>query len=62
MIVAGVDDCSGCLRIYPDLAVNEAEYQGLLLRFDLLAVQARGQVIVCGDSILVIRQMRRNRL
>ena len=34
----------------PDLTVNEAEYRGLLLRFDLLADQARGRVIICGDS------------
>ena len=42
----------------PDLTVNEAEYRGLLLSFDLLADQARGRVIICGDSNLVIRQMR----
>ena len=42
----------------PDLTVNEAEYRGLLLSFDLLADQARGRMIICGDSNLVIRQMR----
>ena len=42
----------------PDLTVNEAYYQGLLLSFDLLADQARGWVIICGDSNLVIRQVR----
>ena len=41
-----------------DLTVNEAEYRGLLLGFDLLAGQTRGRVIICGDSNLVIRQMR----
>lgn len=41
-----------------DLTVNEAEYRGLLLCFDLLADQAKGRVIICGDSNLVIRQMR----
>ena len=41
-----------------DLIVNEAEYGGLLLGFDLLADQKRGRIIICGDSDLVIRQMR----
>ena len=41
-----------------DLTVNEAEYRGLLLCFDLLADQTRGRMIICGDSNLVIRQMR----
>ena len=41
-----------------DLTVNEAEYRGLLLGFDLLADQTRGRVVICGDSNLVIRQMR----
>ena len=41
-----------------DLTVNEAEYRGLLLCFNLLTVQTRGRVIICGDSNLVIRQMR----
>ena len=41
-----------------DLTVNEAEYRGLLLSFDLLANLTRGRVIICGDSNLVIRQMR----
>ena len=41
-----------------DLTVNAAEYRGLLLRFDLLDGQTRGRVIICGDSNLVIRQMR----
>ena len=41
-----------------DLTVNEAEYRGLLLSLDLLADQAKGRVIICGDSNLVIRQMR----
>ena len=41
-----------------DLTVNGAEYRGLLQGFDLLAVQTRGRIIICGDSNLVIRQMR----
>ena len=55
---AGMDDCGCSFRVYPDLTVNEAEYRGLLLSFDLLADQARGRMIICGDSNLVIRQMR----
>ena len=41
-----------------DLTVNKAEYRGLILGLDLLADQTRGRVIICGDSNLVIRQMR----
>ena len=41
-----------------DLTVNEAEYYDLLLCFELLANLDRGRVILCGDSNLVIRQMR----
>ena len=41
-----------------DLPVNEAEYLGLLLDFDLLANQTRGPIIIGSDSNLVIRQMR----
>ena len=40
-----------------DLTVNEAEYRGLLLDVYLLADQAWGRIIICGDSSLVIRQM-----
>ena len=40
-----------------DLTVNDAEYRGLLLGFDLLDDQARGRIIICGDSDLVIRQI-----
>ena len=40
-----------------DLTVNEAEYRGLLLGFDLLTDQARGCIIIFGDSSLVIIQM-----
>ncbi|OWZ02172.1 reverse transcriptase [Phytophthora megakarya] len=39
----------------PDLTVNEAEYRGLLLCFDLLSTQPRGRVVICGGSNLVIR-------
>ncbi|GMF41751.1 unnamed protein product [Phytophthora fragariaefolia] len=42
----------------PDLTVNEAEYHGLLLSFDLLKKLDRGRLVVCGDSNLVIRRMR----
>ncbi|GMF30958.1 unnamed protein product [Phytophthora fragariaefolia] len=42
----------------PDLTVNEAEYRGLLLGFDLLATMDRGRIVICGDSNLAIRQMR----
>ncbi|ETO99646.1 hypothetical protein F441_22938 [Phytophthora nicotianae CJ01A1] len=45
-------------KYMPDLTVNEAEYQGLLLGFDLLSSSDRGRLIICGDSNLVIRQMR----
>ncbi|ETL86969.1 hypothetical protein L917_13711, partial [Phytophthora nicotianae] len=45
-------------KYLPDLTVNEAEYQGLLLGFDLLSGLDRGHLIICGDSNLVIRQMR----
>ncbi|POM63128.1 reverse transcriptase, partial [Phytophthora palmivora] len=41
-----------------DLTVNEAEYHGLLLCFDLLSYMDRGRLIICGDSNLVIRQMK----
>ena len=41
-----------------DLTVNEEDYRGILLRFDLLTDQTRKRVIICGDSNLVIRQMR----
>ena len=40
-----------------DLTVNKAEYNGLLLCFELLADMDRGRVSFCGDSNLVIRQM-----
>ncbi|ETM48791.1 hypothetical protein L914_06727 [Phytophthora nicotianae] len=45
-------------KYLPDLTVNEAEYQGLLLGFDLLSSLDRGRLIICGDSNLVVRQMR----
>ncbi|POM75920.1 Reverse transcriptase [Phytophthora palmivora] len=40
------------------LTVNEAESRGLLLCFELLETQDRGRIVICGDSNLVIRQMR----
>ncbi|POM69081.1 Reverse transcriptase [Phytophthora palmivora] len=41
-----------------DLTVNEAEYHGLLLCLDLLSDMYKGRLIICGDSNLVIRQMK----
>ncbi|POM80758.1 LOW QUALITY PROTEIN: Reverse transcriptase [Phytophthora palmivora] len=41
-----------------DLTVNEAEYHGLLLCLDRLSEMDRGRLIICGDSNLVIRQMK----
>ncbi|KAE8959832.1 hypothetical protein PR002_g30409 [Phytophthora rubi] len=40
------------------MTVNEAEYSGLLLCFDLLEDQDRTRLVICGDSNLVIRQMK----
>ena len=45
-------------RFVTDLSVNEAEYNGLLLSIELLGGLDRKRVIICGDSNLVIRQMR----
>ena len=45
-------------RYATNRTVNEAEYIGLLLCFYLPADLERGQVIICGDSNLVIRQVR----
>ncbi|ETL49211.1 hypothetical protein L916_01264, partial [Phytophthora nicotianae] len=45
-------------KYLPDLTVNEAEYQGLLLGFHLLSSWDRGRLIICEDYNLVIRQMR----
>ena len=36
--------------LVPDLTVNEDEYRGLLLCFDMLKDQTRGRVVICGDS------------
>ncbi|POM78104.1 Reverse transcriptase [Phytophthora palmivora] len=41
-----------------DLTVNEAEYHGLLLCLDLLSTVDCKRVVLCGDSNLVIRQVR----
>ena len=38
--------------------VNEAEYEGMLLGFDLLEPLERRRLIIYGDSNLVVRQMR----
>ncbi|KAE9289079.1 hypothetical protein PR003_g25647 [Phytophthora rubi] len=40
------------------LTVNEAEYRGLLLCIDLLEGETQQRLVVCGDSNLVIRQVR----
>lgn len=40
------------------LTVNEAEYNGLLLCCDLLKGMERRRLMVCGDSNLMIRQVR----
>ena len=50
------DGC--CVGISTSLTVNEAEYRGLLLSFDLLAKQTKGRVIICENPNLVIRHMR----
>ncbi|KAE8969380.1 hypothetical protein PR001_g27514 [Phytophthora rubi] len=49
---------SAASKYKTDLTVNEAEYHGMLLCFDFLSDLDRGRLIVCGDSNLVIRQMR----
>ncbi|KAE9212036.1 hypothetical protein PF002_g18362 [Phytophthora fragariae] len=41
-----------------ELTVNEAEYRGMMLCLDPVAPLDRGRLIICGDSNLVIRQMR----
>ncbi|POM64397.1 LOW QUALITY PROTEIN: Reverse transcriptase [Phytophthora palmivora] len=41
-----------------DLTVNEAAYCGLLLCLDLLSAANRKRMVFCGDSNLVIRQVR----
>ena len=38
-------------------ALNEAEYEGMLLGFNLLKRLERRRLIICGDSNLVVRQM-----
>ncbi|OWY96425.1 reverse transcriptase, partial [Phytophthora megakarya] len=48
----------GMSEYMTDLTVNEAEYHGLILGFDLLSTLDRGRVVICGDSNLVIRQMQ----
>ncbi|KAE8969358.1 hypothetical protein PF011_g26837 [Phytophthora fragariae] len=40
------------------LTVNEAEYRGLLLCMDLLEGEDQQRLVICGDSNLVIRQVR----
>lgn len=53
-----MEDCVGGLEVHMDLTVNEAEYNGLLLCFELLADLEEKRVIICGDKNQVIRQMR----
>ena len=38
--------------------VNEAEYEGMLLGFELLDSLKRRRLIICGDFNVVVRQMR----
>ena len=38
--------------------MNEAEYEGMLLGFELLDPLERRRLIICGGSNLVVRQMR----
>ncbi|CAI5706525.1 unnamed protein product [Peronospora effusa] len=45
-------------RYLTEATVNEAEYEGLLLGFLLLENLERRRLVVCGDSNLVVRQMR----
>ncbi|OWZ03460.1 LOW QUALITY PROTEIN: reverse transcriptase [Phytophthora megakarya] len=40
------------------LTVNEAEYNGLILGLDMLESLDRRRLVVCGDSNVVIRQVR----
>eukprot|EP00644_Phytophthora_capsici_P011299 jgi/Phyca11/110676/e_gw1.18.312.1 len=49
---------SAASRYAPAITVNEAEYHGLLLGLDLLPTSDRGRIVICGDSNLIIRQMR----
>ncbi|POM68675.1 Reverse transcriptase [Phytophthora palmivora] len=53
---------SAASRYKLDLTVNEAEYHGLLLCLNLLSDMDRGRLIICGDSNLVIRQMKRGEI
>ena len=39
--------------------VNKAEYDSMLLGFSLLKTLERRRLIICGDSKLVVRHMRR---
>ncbi|POM58113.1 Reverse transcriptase [Phytophthora palmivora] len=55
---SGITVISAASKYQLDLTVNEAEYHGLLLCLDLLSDMDRGRLIICGDSNLVIRQMR----
>ncbi|OWZ05677.1 reverse transcriptase, partial [Phytophthora megakarya] len=41
-----------------NLTVNEAEYNGLILGLDMLEGLDRRRLVICGDSNLVIRQVR----
>ncbi|OWY95799.1 reverse transcriptase, partial [Phytophthora megakarya] len=52
-------ECSKSRSGYAEgLTVNEAEYHGLLLCLDLLADLDPRHLVICGDSNLVIRQVR----
>ncbi|OWZ12633.1 LOW QUALITY PROTEIN: reverse transcriptase [Phytophthora megakarya] len=45
-------------RYLESLTVNEAEYNGLLLGLDMLGNLDHKRLVICGDSNLVIRQVR----
>ena len=49
---------AAAFRYSTEATVNEAEYEGLPLCFCLLEKLDRRRLVVCGDSNLVIRQMR----
>ncbi|POM62666.1 reverse transcriptase [Phytophthora palmivora] len=49
---------SAASRYQLDLTVNEAEYHGLFWCLEFLSEMDRGRLIICGDSNLVIKQMK----
>ena len=49
---------SAALKYHKVSTVNEAEYEGMLLGFELLDPLERRRLIICGDSNFVVRQTR----